>query len=338
MSGIGLFDFDERCHQLHKLGNPLERLDKAINWEKFRPLLKKVHEKERKNNSGRKPWDVVLMFKTLVLQSMYNLSDDQTEYQVRDRISFMQFLGLQLGDQVPDAKTVWLFRDQLRNLGLVERLFKRFDRYLTAQGYEAKGGTIVDASIVEVPKQRNSREDNRELKVGRVPKSFRDNPAKARQKDTEARWVKKNGENYYGYKNHVNVDARHKFIRAYGVTDAATHDSQMMENLMGKAKNTNKNVYGDSAYRSNEITEMLAQQNLRDKIHRKSYRGNPLKESAKAANANKSKIRARVEHVFGRQKQFGETIIRSIGKARAKCWIGLRNLVYNFDRYAGMVT
>ena len=92
------------------------------------------------------------MFKAIVLCALYNLSDDQVEYQIRDRLSFMRFLGLGLEDKVPDAKTVWLYRDQLAQAGTIEALFADFDGYLEEQGYLAMGGQIIDASIVAVPK------------------------------------------------------------------------------------------------------------------------------------------------------------------------------------------
>ncbi len=102
----GFFDIAERTAKLTRMGDPLVGLNEQINWEAFRPDLARVHEKERKSNAGAKPIDVVLMFKVLVLQQLHNLSDDRIEYQIRDRLSFMRFLGLQLEDRVPDAKTV----------------------------------------------------------------------------------------------------------------------------------------------------------------------------------------------------------------------------------------
>ena len=220
MSQAGFFDFEDRLAQLNAKGNPLEVLEDAVDFEAFRPALARVREKERKSNAGRKPFDVVLMFKVLVLQSLYDLSDEQIEYQIRDRISFMAFLGLRPGDTVPDEKTVWLFRDQLTELGLFEALFDRFDRHLHTSGFTAAKGTIVDANIVEAPRQRNTREENAQIKRGERPASFDDpeKPAKGRQKDTDARWVKKAGENRFGYKNHVGVDAKHKLIRTFKVT------------------------------------------------------------------------------------------------------------------------
>ena len=176
MSQAGFFDFQQRKDQLDAHGNPLKALEDAVDFEAFRPTLVKVRAKERKSGAGRKPYDVVLMFKMLILQSLYNLSDAQVEYQVRDRVSFMAFLGLDPGDDVPDEKTLWLFRDRLRELGLVEALFKQFESDLSDSGFAASQGSIVDASIVSVPRQRNSRDDNQTIKDGYTPASFATNP------------------------------------------------------------------------------------------------------------------------------------------------------------------
>ena len=181
----GLFDIDFRMEELSKSGDPLVRLNACVNGEVFRGELEIIREKERKSAAGRKPFDVVLMFKVLVLQSLYNLSDDSVEYQIRDRLSFMRFLGLSIGDRVPDAKTIWLFREELGKAGLVKRLFKRFDRYLRDHGFSARKGQIVDASIVSVPIQRNSREENSRIKEGEIPEDRSE--ATRRQKDVHAR-------------------------------------------------------------------------------------------------------------------------------------------------------
>jgi transposase len=197
----GLFDVEERAAQLTEMGDPLVGLNARIDWEAFRPDLNRVHEKNRKSRAGAKPIDVVLMFKVLMLQQLHNLSDDRIEYQIRDRFSFMRFLGLQLEDRVPDAKTVWLFRDRLKALSLVEVLFARFHEQLANQGYVARAGQMVDATFVEVPRQRNTREENAQLKAGEVQEAWDEPEAKAkrRQKDTDARWTKKNQERHYGY-------------------------------------------------------------------------------------------------------------------------------------------
>lgn len=223
----GLFDVEFRMDELSKNGDPLEKFNKYVPWEEFRSKLEVIRKKRNGNVGGRPPFDVVLMMKILVLQSIYNLSDDSTEYLIRDRLSFMRFLGLSLGDRVPDAKTIWLFREQMGNAGLVREMFDWFDGYLRKNGFMAKQGQIVDASIVSVPKQRNSRKENEAIKKDEPPvENWSD--AKKRQKDTDARWVKKNGKNFYGYKNHIQVDVKHKFVRDYEVTDASVHDSNVL--------------------------------------------------------------------------------------------------------------
>ncbi len=332
MMQTGLFDWQTRFDQLNDGGDPLVKLNKMINWKTFRKPLEKVRDKERKSAAGRKPFDVVMMFKILILQSLYNLSDDQTEYQIRDRLSFMRFLDLSLGDTVPDAKTIWLFREQLTNAGLIENVFKKFDKFLRNSGFTAKKGQIVDASIVRAPKQRNSRDENKQIKNGNTPKGWSEN--KKRQKDTDARWTKKNGKAFYGYKNHVSVDVKHKFVRSYDVTDASVHDSNVFEDLLDR-ENSSCDVWADSAYRSSEKLEKLEKRGFREHIQRKGSRNRKLTQWELKGNHTRSKIRSRVEHVFGIQAQrAGNLLLRCIGIVRAKAKIGLRNLAYNIDRYA----
>ena len=192
----------------------------------------------------------------------------------------------------------------------------------------AMKGQIVDASIVSVPKQRNSRGENATIKEGEVP----DWPErKRRRKDVDARWTKKNGKSYYGYKNHVSVDVKYKLIRGYAVTDAALHDSNVFEQVL--ADNTSKDVWADSAYRSAERLQHLAQDGFREHIQRKGSRNHPLPPREREGNRSRSRIRSRVEHVFGVQVQrAGHLLLRTVGIIRARAKIGLRNLAYNIDR------
>ena len=255
MGQMGFFDIANRYAGLDAKNDPLVKIDAVVRWEDFRSRLEAAWRKpaeERKSNAGCKPWDAVVMFKAIVLCALYNLSDDQVEYQIRDRFSFVRFLGLGLEDKVPDAKTVWMYREQLVQAGVIEALFEDFDGYLEKQGYLAMGGQIIDASIVAVPKQRNTRDENEKIKEGETPEGWDDNPAKRSQKDTDARWTKKHGKSHYGYKNHVNIDRRHKLVRRYQVTDAAVHDSQAVEGILDP-NNTASGVWADSAYRSAEI-------------------------------------------------------------------------------------
>jgi len=194
MGQPGFWDGDERLEKLAAKQDMLKRLNTLVPWKTFRPILARIHEKTRKSNAGRQLIDVVLLFKMLVLQKLYNISDEELEYQVNDRWSFMQFLNLGLEDAVPDATTVWLFRDQLQKHGLVEELFETFAGYLEAAGYQAQDGQIVDATLIPVPKQRNTRAENQTLKQGEVPPEWQEQPHKVSQKDVDARWrIEKRG-------------------------------------------------------------------------------------------------------------------------------------------------
>jgi len=335
MMQTGLLDWHIRFRQLDAGGDPLPKLKKLVNWERFRPELEAVRDKERKSNAGRKPFDVVLMFKVLVLQSLYNLSDEKIEFQIRDRISFMRFLDLSLGDAAPDEKTIWLFREQLAEAGLIKRLFQEFDAFLEEKGFSARKGQIIDASIVEAPRQRNSRDENRQIKAGQIPEEWSEQ--KKRQKDTDARWTKKNGQNYYGYKNHIDVDVKHKLIRDYEVTPASVHDSQVFEALLDE-NNSSRDVWADSAYRSEDKLKELKKRKYREHLQRKGCRYKKLTDREAQGNRTRSRIRSRVEHVFGVQaKRAGNLIVRAIGLIRVKAKVGLRNLAYNLDRYCALV-
>src|ERR1700757_4426048 len=237
MGQFGFFDAERRLAAITAKGDPLEMIAGVVPFEGFRAeieaaVLTPVNEK--KSSAGRKPIDVMVMFRMLVLQSLYNLSDEQAEYQARDRLSFTRFLTLGIEDRIPDGTTLWLFRETLAKAGLVEKLFEQFGRHLEARGYIARGGQMVDATIVPVPKQRNSREDNETVKAGKTPEEWETKPAKNRQKDKDARWAKKHNKSFFGYKNHVNADAKHKLIRRYEVSDASVHDSQTLDGLLNK--------------------------------------------------------------------------------------------------------
>lgn len=325
----GFFDFEKRLHKIDKNGDPLTKINDTVDWEIFRPTLEKARDKNSKSNAGPKGYDVIVLFKILILQSLYNLSDDVTEFQILDRHSFGRFLGLHISSKVPDATTIWRFREDLIKAGVISDLFATFDEHLRANGFMAMKGQIVDASIVSVPKQRNSREDNARIKEGEVPDEWPEN--KRRRKDVDARWTKKNGKSYYGYKNHISVDAKHKLIRGYAVTDAAQHDSKVFEEIL--SENTSKDVWADSAYRSAERVKELHANGYREHIQRKGSRHRKLTECEQEGNRSRAKIRSRIEHVFGVQAQkAGNLLLRTIGIVRARAKIGLRNLAYNIDR------
>jgi IS5 family transposase len=338
MKQKGFFDEDDRLKELSNLGDPLEKLNKAISWNIFRPAITKALKKEPKGPGGRPPYDYILMFKILILQRLYHISDAQAEYQIKDRLSFMRFLGLTLCENVPDDKTIWYFREQLVRANIMDSLFKRFLKELEKKNIITREGSIVDATFVDVPKQRNNKEENDTIKEGKIPEEWnnREQKNKLAQKDVDARWTKKNDETHFGYKDHVKVDKDSKLIVDYTVTSANIHDSQELENLIDKRKD--KSLYADSAYKGEEIEKCLGDK-IENNIIEKGYRNNPLTESQKDKNKEKSKIRVRVEHVFGFMTNSLRGIsIRSIGKARAEFNIGLLNLTYNLCRYKFLET
>jgi len=281
---------------------------------------------------GRRPYDYVMLFKILILQRYYNLSDEQVEFQVNDRMSFMRFLGLTIADDIPDSRTVWCFREQLTENEMIEPLFELFLAELNRIGLIVNDGKIIDASFVEVPRQRNSREENGLLKEGVTPRAWTEKPRKLSQKDRDAKWTKKNGQRFFGYKNHVKIDKGSKMIKRYKVTDASVHDSQPLEDLLVE-QDRGETLHADSAYTGAAQEQAIETKGLENQVHEKGYRNRPLTEEQKARNAEKSRVRARVEHVFGfMENSMGGMEIRSIGMKRATAIIGLSNLVYNMFR------
>ena len=244
----------------------------------------------------------MLMFKVLVLQQLYNLSDEQAEYQIRDRYSFGRFLGLHPEDPVPDARTIWRFREGLKSSGVLESLFGELGSQIEARGYIARKGQIVDASVVKAPRQRNSRADNAKVKDGELPEDW--SVSKRRHKDVDARWTRKHGVSNYGYKNHVSVDREFGLIRSWEVTAAACHDSRMLERILDET-NTNGDVWADSAYFNRAHEEMLRAGGWRGRIHRKGCRNRPLSARSRETNRKRSKVRAVIEHVFAQHEAMG---------------------------------
>ena len=165
----GLFDIDERLADLSAKGDDLERVTSLVDFEMFRPALENAVPRADRTKGGRPAFDHVLMFKVLILQSMHCLSDERAEYLIKDRLSFMRFLGLGLSQPVPDANTIWTFREALKKANAIDGLFRRFNEALRTSGFLAMSGQIVDATIVAAPKQRNTIEEKAAIKEGRIP-------------------------------------------------------------------------------------------------------------------------------------------------------------------------
>src|SRR3974390_2473547 len=236
----GFFDVDDRLKRLSDLGDQLEAFQSAVYLEVFRDELNKALAYSDNAQGGRPPFDPVMMFKVLVIQAMENLSDERTEFLINDRLSFMRFLGLGLQDRAPDARTIWLFREKLTTAGVIKTLFERFDAALRASGYIAMSGQIVDASLVAAPRQRNTDDEKKAIKEGRIPDEWKDKPAKLRQKDRDARWTVKFSKAKerpdgtkppvdiaiptFGYQNHVSIDRGFGFIPKWIGTGGAAYE------------------------------------------------------------------------------------------------------------------
>jgi len=328
----GFWDQDIRMSKLSQLGDPLEKLKSGVDFEMFRSLLEEKLTAEPKGVGGRPPYDYVLMFKIMILQRYYNLSDEQAEYQINDRMSFMRFLDLTIADDIPDSRTVWHFREQLTDLGLVEELFSLFLKELSKLGLIVNEGKIIDASFVEVPRQRNSREENKQIKDGEIPDRIKANPHVKSHKDLDARWTQKNEVNYFGYKNHVKEDAGSKIVVKYMVTDASVHDSNATEELLDE-KDKGEDFYADSAYSGAPQEKIISDKEMNNKVCEKGVRNHPLTEAQRASNREKSRVRSRVEHIFGfMEMSMNGMYINCVGMKRASAIIGLMNLTYNMFR------
>mgnify|MGYP001815494667 CR=1 FL=1 len=343
----GFFDVDDRLRRLSDLGDQLEVYAGTVDFELFRVELDAAVAYADGARGGRPPFDPVMMFKILVIQAQNNLSDERAEFLINDRLSFMRFLGLALGDRVPDATTIWLFRERLVKAGASKRLFERFDQAVRNAGYIAMSGQIVDASLVAAPKQRNTESEKADLEAGRIPEAWQKKPAKLRQKDRDARWSikftkakpKADGKKQvdiaipsFGYQNHVSIDRAHGLIRKWDVTDAAKFEGAMLRDGLLDRTNTASSVWADSAYRSQANETFLADNGFTSKIHRKKPQSRPMPKRTARANARKSAVRARIEHVFAEQKERMNLVVRTIGLARAELKIGMANLVYNIRR------
>lgn len=252
MKQPGFFDIDDRLKALSAKGDALEKLSRLVDFERFRPLLVQAIPRSDGSKGGRPAYDPVFMFKVLVLQASHSLSDERTEFLIRDRLSFMRFLGLSLADPAPDANTIWTFRETLTHAVLdgvpaIEALFSLYETTLREAGFLAMRGQTIDATVVAAPSQRNTDAEKAILKAGDIPQDWKDKPKKLAQKDRDARWTIKYSKAKpaedgtkrvdfavpaFGYKNHVGIDRRYGLIRKWKATDASRHDGAQLPALL----------------------------------------------------------------------------------------------------------
>jgi|TARA_R110002049_G_scaffold84716_6_gene215601 IS5 family transposase len=347
MKQSGLFGLSDHLKRVSANGDPLEELSRIVDFEGFRVILNNALAYSDGAKGGRPPYAPVAMFKVMILAAQNNVSDARMEYLIRDRLSWLRFLGFDLGAPTPDANTIRIFRERLTEAKAITVLFAAFDNRLHASGYLAMGGQIVDATLVAAPKQRNTQEEKDAIKAGKTAgEVWPDKPAKAAQKDTDARWTVKfakartasNGKPYmgiaipsFGYKNHIAIDRRFGFIRKSVVTHGARHDGSQLREVV-TSDNTASDVWADTAYRSKKNEAWLEAHGRVSRIHHKKPRGKPMPERTRKANSVKSKVRVFVEHVFAQQRLHMGLFIRIIGIKRAETKITLVNLAYNMQR------
>lgn len=328
-----LFAHDERERKLDRIGDPLAALDASVDFVAIAKEVEALLPVVDYSKGGRPPFSVLLMVKLLVLKQLYNLSDDQVEYQALDRVTFQRFLGLKSSSRIPDSKTFWAFQQTLMTTGAAPVIAKAVQLQLGAAGYIARNGQLIDATIVRAPIQHFTKEDKEILARGEIPEDW--SRAKRAQKDVDARWTKKHGKSYHGYKAHVSADVRHKLARKSVVTDAAVHDTNHFEDLLDES-NTSREVSADKGYVDGAREVRLQKAGWRVKIQRKAKPGKPLGKRQNGRNTTIAKVRARVEHVFAGLNQMGGLLVRTIGIARADFQITTKLAVYNLKRLVSM--
>lgn len=323
-----LFADEQHRKKIDTLGDPLTEIESHIDFAALAAKIDRVAPRPVSPQGGRPPYPTETMVRILVLKRLYNLSDEQMEYQLLDRMSYKRFCGLANAANIPDRTTVWTFENRIGEAG-AKALFDGVTAQLLQKGFIARGGQIIDATLVPAPKQHNSRGEKELLDQGAIPADWK--PAKRRQKDIDATWTKKHGKSYFGYKLSINVDKKHKFIRKIETDTASTHDSQHFDKVLDP-HNTSRDVYADRGYPSEDREAWLKANGFRNQIQRKGARNKPLSDCQQRRNKRIAKTRARVEHPFAAIAQMGGKLIRTIGQARANFAMTMMAACYNLKR------
>lgn len=325
-----LFADLEHKAKIDALGDPLAEIDACVDFAVLAAEVDRIAPRPESSQGGRPPFPTEIMVRILVLKRLYNLSNAQLEYQLLDRMSFKRFCRLEHAVNIPDQTTIWVFENRIGEAG-AKAIFDAVNAQLRKKGFIARGGQIIDATLVPAPRQHLSKEEKEIIDQGATPAAW--SPAKRRQKDTDASWTKKHGKSHFGFKLSVNVDKQHKFIHKIVTDTACTHDSQHFEALIDPT-NTSRDVYADRGYPSKERQAWLKANGYRDRIQRKGKRNTPLSEAQQRRNHGIAKVRARVEHVFAALEQMGGKLIRTIGQARANFAMTMMAACYNLKRLA----
>lgn len=328
-----LFAAKEREQKLDRKGDLLSKLEKHVSFSALAAEIDRIAPRPESKQGGRPPYPTELMVRILVVQHLYNLSDEALEYQLLDRLSFQRFCGLRYSSSIPDANTLWVFRERIRVAGGADALFNAVQGQLQQHGFIARGGQIIDATLVETPRQHFSKEEKAILEQDTTPADW--TPAQRRQKDLEASWTKKHGKSHHGYKLSISADRHYKLIRKSHVSTAKEHDTHPFEQVLDPA-NTSRDVWADKGYEDKAREQRLQRKGWRMHIQHKAKRNKPQSECQKRRNTRIARPRARVEHVFGAMSAMGGKLIRSIGLARAVFGLSIKAAVYNLRRLCSL--
>lgn len=325
-----LFAAETHRRKIDSLGDPLVEIESCIDFAALAAEVDRVAPRPVSPQGGRPPFPTETMVRILVLKRLYNLSDEQMEYQLLDRMSYQRFCGLSQAANIPDRTTGWVFENRIGAVG-AQALFDGMNGQLLAKGFIARGGQIIDATLVPAPKQHLTKGEKKVIGEDATPADW--TPAQRRQKDTEATWTKKHGKSYFGFKLSVSVDKKYKLIRKIETGTASTHDSQHFDAVLDGG-NTRRDVYADRGYPSEAREEQLKEAGLRNHIQRKGKRNKPLSVCQQRRNQRIAKTRARVEHIFAAIDQMGGKLIRTIGQVRANFAMTMMAACYNLKRLA----
>lgn len=325
-----LFVQEQRQAKLGGFIANLAAMDELIDFSAIAAEVDAACPRPDRSKGGRPPYASEVMVRLLFIQALYNLSDEDCEYQVLDRMSFQHFCRLDGALHIPDARTLWSFKQRLAKGGLGGRaVFDAVSLQLQQHGYIPRGGQIVDASIVQAPITQARSDEREALNEGRAPEGW--SAKRLRHTDRDARWTKKHGKSFYGYKLHANADARYKLIRRVKVTAANVDDGQTLKDVLDPA-NTRSRLLADRGYDAQANRELLQAHQLSDGIARRTKPGQDRRQRLDARNKAIGRIRARGEHVFAGLEQLGGKCVRAMTLASNELALLLKCAAYNAKR------
>ena len=321
---LGSFEVEAKYARVSRLGDRLEELSAVVNWEAFRPMLERFRAPNE--GVGRPETDCVLLFKMLVLQAWYGLSDEQLEYQVADRFSFQKFLGFP--ETVPDYTTVWHFREAVTNAGVNKELLDKLNKQLDAKGLKVKKGVIQDATVITAdPGKKRIAELKNKAEHG---KGVSYSPNQLAHIDLDASSTKKNDQYEFGYKAHVKCDAGRQLIQSVEVTTASVNDNQVHLEEEGDGA-----VYRDRGYAGTP----LECGGVIDKTMHKRKKGQAeLPVHLRKQNQAFSKVRCLGERPFAVIKRVfhaGHVCVKTIERVTTQVFT--RCFAYNIYRAFGII-